>query len=466
MLLSLTLSRPDACDLGYLLGKNPARAQSFSLPFGSARIFYPERTFERCTAVLALEIDPIALVRGRHGDAGLLSQYVNDRPFVASSFLSVAISRVYGSALAGRSPQRQDLADQALELEAKIAVVACRGGGRLLQGLFEPLGYQVQAIRHPLDPQFPQWGQSPYFTLTLKANCRLGELLSHLYVLLPVMDNEKHYFVGDDEVNKLLNHGEGWLSNHPLRDEITRRYLKYQSGLAREALARLDAGAADGNSGEETEGLTDSDDAPQRQERVRLHEIRLERVVEVLTQSGAKSVLDLGCGEGKLLRLLARKRTFEKIVGMDVSSRAVEIAQQRLERAGVDFDRIQLLHGSLLYRDARLAGFDAAAVVEVVEHLDPPRLAAFERALFEFAQPNLVVLTTPNREFNVRFESLSAGAFRHADHRFEWTRAEFRAWAEKIAERFGYRFALSPLGPEEPELGAASQMAVFQRGRA
>jgi 3' terminal RNA ribose 2'-O-methyltransferase Hen1 len=151
---------------------------------------------------------------------------------------------------------------------------------------------------------------------------------------------------------------------------------------------------------------------------------------------------------------------------MDVDSRSLAIAKERLSLDRMpprQRERIQLLHGSLLYRDRRLAGYDAAAVVEVVEHLDPPRLAAFERAVFEFAAPGLAVVTTPNREYNVRWPSLPAGRFRHRDHRFEWTREEFQRWAEGIAGRFGYAVRFLPVGEEDPEVGAPSQMGIFSR---
>jgi 3' terminal RNA ribose 2'-O-methyltransferase Hen1 len=177
-------------------------------------------------------------------------------------------------------------------------------------------------------------------------------------------------------------------------------------------------------------------------------------------------VVDLGCGEGRLLERLLDDRQFTRIVGMDVSHRALEIAAQRLRLDRLppkQRERIELLHGSLVYRDRRLTGFDAAAVVEVVEHLDPPRLAAFERAAFELARPRTVVLTTPNAEYNVRWESLPAGRFRHKDHRFEWTREQFQGWATRIAERFGYAARFAPVGPVDPVVGSPTQMGVFTR---
>jgi 3' terminal RNA ribose 2'-O-methyltransferase Hen1 len=467
MLLTITLTREPATDLGYLLHKNPAGCQQFSLTFGRAHVFYPEASSERCTAALLLDVDPVALVRGRRGPAGegrALQQYVNDRPYAASSFLSVAISEVYGSALAGRSRERQAVADTELPLEAKLAVLPCRGGEEFLRRLFEPLGYAVSAHGHSLDQRFPDWGSSPYFTVGLQADCRLRDLLTHLYVLVPVLDNDKHYWVGDDEVDKLLRHGSGWLNSHPEKELIASRYLKHRKSLAREALARLEAEEGpDPDTEEETHAI--EEEAVERP--IRLNDQRMGTVMAVVKQSGAKRVLDLGCGEGRLLRSLLEDRSFDEIVGMDVSYRSLEIAQERLHLdrlAPRQRARIRLIHGSLTYRDARLAGFDAATVVEVIEHLDPPRLAAFERVLFEAARPRTVVLTTPNVEYNPQFLTLPAGRYRHKDHRFEWTRAEFQTWAQRVGERFGYAVRFLPVGPEDPAVGSPTQMAVFNRG--
>lgn len=455
-----------ATDLGFLLHKNPAKLHSFELSFGRAHVFYPEATVDRCSASLLLEVDPVGLVRGHHGPRGegdQLAQYVNDRPYVASSFVSVAIAQLFGTALGGRSKERPELAETAIPLSVRISVVPCRGGEPFLRRLFEPLGYGVAAVQHALDERFPEWGTSRYFTVELEVVRRLSEVLSHLYVLLPVLDEEKHYWVGEEEVEKLLLRGAGWLAAHPEREAIARRYLKHQKSLARAALQRL---AEEDDVDPDQTAETSSAEEKIVEERVGLNSQRLGSVLAALRSGEAKRVLDVGCGEGQLLGTLVEDRGFTEIVGMDVSYRALERAAARLRLDRIperQRHRIRLIQGSLVYRDDRLAGFDAAAAVEVIEHLDRHRLAAFERALFEFARPGLVVITTPNVEYNVLFPTLPAGKFRHRDHRFEWSRSEFREWAERVGGRFRYSVRFVPVGPEDAVHGAPTQMAVFER---
>lgn len=465
MLLTLTTTYRPATDLGYLLHKNPARVQTEELSFGQAHVFYPEADEARCSAVLLIEVDPIGLVRGRKGpsgEGGQLQQYANDRPYAANSFLSVAIGRLFSTALSGKSKERQELAETAIPLVARIPVIAARGGGELVRRLFEPLGYAVEVEELPLDEKFPEWGGSAYVSLELSATVTLQTLLTHLYVLIPVLDNEKHYWVGDDEVEKLLKRGEGWLGQHQEKDLIVSRYLKRQRGLTRDALARLVEEEAQPEDPQQAQA---GDEAEQKVERpLGLHEQRIGTVLSVLRGVGAKRVLDLGCGEGKLLRPLLADAQFERILGMDVSWKSVEIAKEKLKLNQLPEKqraRIELMQGSLMYRDRRFEGFDAAAVIEVIEHLDAARLKAFERVLFECAKPKTVVVTTPNAEYNVLFPTLPAGQMRHRDHRFEWSRAEFAQWAEGIAARFGYTVQMQPIGPEDAALGAPTQMGIF-----
>ena len=463
MLLTLRTTHRPATDLGFLLHKHPEHVHTREFPFGTATVFYPEAADEACTAALLLDVDPVGIVRGRQGKAGVEDQYINDRPYVASSHLSVVLARWFNAALAGRCERKPELADVQLPLEAQLAAIPCRGGEEFLRRLFEPLGYDVDAVRHALDERMPMLGASRVFTVTLRAARRLSELLTHLYVLVPVLDDRKHYWVGDDEVEKLLKRGEGWLEQHPARDVIVSRYLAHQRGLVRDAIARL---TAEDQPDEEAVSARKDEQEAAIERPISLNERRLEAVFEALKASGAARVIDLGCGEGRLLRRLLSDRQFTEIVGMDVASRSLDLAESRLKLDRLPSkqrERIRLLHGSLMYRDARLAGYDAAAVVEVIEHLDRPRLRAFERVLFEAARPATIVVTTPNAEYNVKWPSLPAGEFRHQDHRFEWARQEFVDWADAISSQFGYQARFLPVGDEDPQVGPPTQMAVFTR---
>jgi 2-polyprenyl-3-methyl-5-hydroxy-6-metoxy-1,4-benzoquinol methylase len=502
MLLTITTTHQPATDLGYLLHKNPARLQSVEITGGQAHVFYPEATAERCTAALLLDLDPIGLVRGRGGAPGegfSLEQYVNDRPYVASSFLSVALSKAFGTAMNGTCKDRPALPAEALPLAITVAVVAAPGPD-WPRRLFEPLGYGVEIEAYPLDPTQPAWGDSAYYTLHLRHDgLRLQDVLTHLYVLLPVLDNDKHYYVDQNEAEKLLHRGGDWLPRHPERGFITRRYLRYRALYVNPALARLldsdeltdDADTLRTASGSADEAAGLAIDLPagvaagpeslpaaaspaeaspavavvsEPAEKISLHDQRLQQVAQEIYQLAPKRVLDLGCGEGKLLRLLLRQPKIEYILGMDVSHHALARAAQRLHLAEMpprQRARLDLIQGSLLYKDERLAGFDAAALVEVIEHLDASRLATLEAVVFGHARPAHVFVTTPNADYNQLYDSLSAGTFRHADHRFEWTRAEFAAWAAGVAERHGYQVRLEAMGEEAEGVGAPSQLAVF-----
>ena len=460
MLLEITTTHRPATELGYLLHKHPDRVQTFNVPFGAAHVFYPEASEARCTAALLLDIDPVGLVRrGRGPGSFALAEYVNDRPYVASSFLSVALVNVFKSAMAGTCKGFEELAATPIALEAALPVVPARGGEDLVRKLFEPLGYAVDVTPIVLNAQHPEWGDGRHVALRLEATIRLADLLTHLYVLLPVLDADKHYWVDKDEIDKLMRRGEGWLAAHPERDLIVRRYLKGQARLVHPALARLD----------ESLPAAEDPDAPGREaqleERVSLRDQRLGAVQAALSASGARRVLDLGCGAGALLQRLIRE-DYELVVGVDVSVRALEAADRRLKLNAMhdaQRARIELLHSPLTYRDRRLTGFDAAALVEVVEHFDAPRLAACEQNVFGSARPATVVVTTPNAEYNVRWDTLPAGELRHPDHRFEWTRGEFAAWGAGVAQRHGYGVRYQPIGPEDPEVGSPTQMAVFHR---
>ena len=479
MYLTITSTADCATDLGFLLHKHPGRAQSFEVAAGTAHVFYPEATEQRCTAALLLEVDPIALVRGRRfgGDTFSLGQYVNDRPYAASSMLAVALGKVFRTAMTGRCEARPDLPGLALPLEIHVPALPSVGGHELVRRFFEPLGWAVEVTSVPLDLSIPAWGDSQYVDLRLRGTMPLSQALAHLYVLLPVLDNAKHYWVSDDEVDKLVRAGTGWLEEHPERDLIVRRYLKHQKDLVLSAVGRLAeiddalpesldnavADSASPGSDADAEGGKHTQSKPRP---TPLVEHRRMAVTEELKREGASRVVDLGCGEGTLLRALLKDSSFKEILGVDVSHKALELADRRLQLdhlPDTQRSRLKLLQSSLTYRDDRFAGFDAVVLMEVIEHLDLPRLPSLERTVFAQARPKTVIVTTPNAEHNVRYEFLAAGTMRHRDHRFEWTRVEFAGWANRIADHHGYTVRFRSIGEDDPEVGPPTQMAVFTR---
>ena len=462
MLVSLTSTTPVATDLGYLLHKHPDRVRSVDVGFGRAHVFYPEAAASRCTATLHVEVDPLGRTPGRRpGQAQGLEPYVNDRPYAASSMLSVALGRLFRTALKGRCDDRPELVAQPLDLEIDLPVVPVRGGLEILRRLFEPLGYEVEGAPIVLDPQFPAWGPSRYMAARLAGRHTVRSALEHLFVLLPVLDDAKHYWIGPDEVDKLLARGGDWLRSHPESELIARRYLRLP-GYTREALARL------ADAGEDADLLDAQHDAAERaaERPIRLGEQRLEAVLDAVRRAGAGRVVDLGCGEGRLLERLLAEPAVSHAVGVDASVGALARAERRLridQMSERRRERIGLLQGALTYTDSRLRGFDVATVVEVVEHLDPERLDVFAEVVFGHIGAASVVLTTPNREYNVNFERLEAGGLRHTDHRFEWSRPEFEAWTRDVGARFGYGVDIGAVGPVDPVCGPPTQMAVFRR---
>ncbi len=454
MLLTITTTYQPATDLGYLLHKHPARVQRFGLNWGEAVVFYPEATETRCTAALLLELNPVALARGREN---LLSAYVSPQAYTVNSLMSTAIAEVFRTAMAGRCDKRPELVNTPLPLEASLPTLPCKGGESLLRELFEPLGYAVEATPIPLDEQFPDWGESRVYSVRLRHAIRLYELLRHLYILIPVLDGEKHYYISEAEVEKLLRQGQEWLPDHPARERIIARYLKYRPALIEQALASILR--------EEVTPETIALEAPvwleiALEKPMSLQDQRVGAVIATLKSLGARRVLDLGCGEGALLTQLVKERGFEQITGLDVSLTRLRITERKLKRE-IETGHVRLLHGSLVYLDDRLQGYDAAVLMEVMEHIEPTRLDMVERVVFEHAQPRAVIITTPNRDYNPLF-GLETGKLRHPDHQFEWSRAEFRAWAERVAQQYGYTVRFSGVGAEHPDYGCPTQMAVFE----
>lgn len=455
MLLEINTTHKPATDLGYLLHKHPDRLQTVELSVGNAHVFYPEANEDSCTACLMLDINPVDLVRGDRGRNSYLQQdYVNDRPYTSNSFFSTALVKAFGSAVNGTCHTKPELAQTAIPLKVKIHCLKVDCDKSYINKLFEPLGYKVSYETIQLDTKFPSWGESKVVNLTIEKTTTLKELLSQLYVFMLVFDNDRHYWISKNDIDVLIRRGENWLENHPEKDWITKRYLKNLRTLTNEALLRLAS----------VDELVEEE--PIQERKINLHQQRLNKAFELLKASGAESILDIGCGEGKLLKLLLKEGQFKTIAGMDVSFGELQKAKENLyldQASPAMRHRIKIFQGSVTYKDERLKNYDAVVMVEVIEHLDEERLPAMEKVVFGFSKPSTVILSTPNSEYNVVFEKLKAETFRHDDHRFEWTRKEFSDWCNKICKEFKYEVEIHPVGQEEENIGAPSQLAVFER---
>lgn len=454
MYISLTVTGPHAADLNHLVHKHPDRVHERELAVGRATVFTSELSAERATVVLLLEIDPIGLVRGTHAvkESFTLGQYVNDRPYAASSLLASALRKSFSSAIAGTSLARPEAAIADLPIIVHLPALPSTGGVALLRDLFEPLGWTVAATELPLDPEIPEWGPSRLLDATLTVRAPLSRALRQIFLLLPVLDDAKHYWVDHTEGDTLIRLGDGWLAEHPLSELIMRRSLAHQAGFVDATRALLGTG---------------TDTAAPPRPAGALARVRRDGMLEALRGLGVTSIIDMGCGQGALLRVLLNDPRFARVLGADVSATALAQAERALDlehMPDAKRARLQLVQSSVTYRDDRLTGFDACVLMEVIEHLDPDRLPSLERSVFVHARPRHVLISTPNAEFNALYPSLAAGAFRHTDHRFEWTRAEFAAWADAVAARRGYTVRYAALGEVDATLGAPTQLAIFTEG--
>ncbi|WP_285760833.1 3' terminal RNA ribose 2'-O-methyltransferase Hen1 [Nocardiopsis ansamitocini] len=454
MLLTISATRCPVTEFGLLLHSDPDTVQTVEQAHGAAHVFYPEANEQRCTAALLLEVDPLRLRRTRGGRTPDFAsvQYVNDQPYAASSLFAATIAAVFHRALNGECPERPERVRTVLDLTLHLPAVPCDGGPGQARQLFEPLGWTVTAEPVPLDPGLPGWGDSRYLALTLTGEQRVADALSHLCVLLPALAGAPR-LLGDGREADPLRHAAGWLPGHPHRAQIADPPPEGhdEDGIAVRRLV-------------EVEGRSTGTGSPPAHETPADGGRHADAVLAVLLEENARSVVDLGCGSGRLLALLCAEPTLERITGVDVAGAALRRAERLLGQDRIDEPaRLALLTGSVLYRDDRFASHDAAVLMNVVEHIEPGRLPAMEQVVFGHAAPRTVVVTTPEADSAPRDVAEGAGAYRHPDQRFAWTRDRFRAWAQRVARVHGYRVRYVPVGPDDPGPGPATQMGVFTR---
>lgn len=453
MILTITYEKQNASDLGYLLHKNPYRPQSVDISKGKAYIFYPEISDTSCTVSMVLDINSVNLVRKSKNS---IFDYVNDRPYTSSSFLSVAIAKVFSTALSGICQKRPELVDEEVPIQASLTMVPCKGGKKIIYDFFasEPLKYQVEVVEFLLDENHPHWGKGNYYNITIKKKTTIKEVLRHIYILVPSLDIDKHYFVSENEIDKLERYGEPWIQSHPFKEEIISRYMIKMKSLYNQAVKRL---------------LEDSDEKEEEKDieklntKLKLNKLRMNAVVEAILNTNTSKIIDLGCGEGKLIGKIINNNHINKITGVDISYSQLERAKKRLrldELAPNRRDKVKLIQGSLTYIDERFQGYDLATLIEVIEHIDYDRLWMLEKNIFENARPKFVIVTTPNKEYN-EYYGMKESNLRHPDHRFEWSRNEFESWCLRITKEYRYDVTFKEIGETIDQIGAPTQMGVF-----
>lgn len=451
MLLTLRVTGPHAADLQVLLDKSPDKLHSTSLPLGVVHVFFPEASPDAATVALLVNVDAVAW-SSNESPAGFA--------LANAATLSAAIAHVFSMALAARSPARPDLVTAMLPIEVRLSSFAVSRGTDDARALFAPLGYDVEVTEDALVESSTTQEHLVRHSVRLTKLAPLYEVLSHMYVLGPIVDDHAADPVLTAEREALLLHAEGAARGHPLAERITQAYAMRRTSETSAAVERL--------------LVADSLGAPTNADATNvptlLDDARIDAIVYELREVAAQSVVDLGCGDGKLLARLVREKALTRIVGLDVSYRLLDAASARmkLDRRGTKkSERLELLHGSLFYADSRLRGFDAAVLADVLQHVAADRLGDIEHVVFHDAQPKTIIVMmngsgvwgagsrrlpeAPNAQ---PAREQSAPTDPHA-----WSTNQFDAWASGVSERCGYRVRLLSIGSSH----LPTRMAVFSR---
>lgn len=441
MLMTITCKGSDAQDLSWLLHKRPDRFQAFNLPYGTAYVFFPEYSDNKCIVTLLLDVESSGLndiCKAKDGEF----QYVNPRQYLSGSLLSGAITKVFASAIKGVCEEKPELVDKVFNYEMEITSFSCRLNPDYIEKLFLPLGYEIDFTKP--SGQYSEIAQQ-FGNLKLIARTTLQKLLSQLFILLPVFDRQLHFWIGESQLEKFIRHSTGWLENHPEKSFIINEYFWPASELKYRVLEYFNAiPSAD----EKAPGL---------------NALRQEEIINSLIRHDATSILDLGCGNGSLLELLAQEKRFSKIAGMDIAARNIDEARKKLCSPGRRLCEAEYVFvGSLTYKDKRISNYDALVLSEVIEHFELERMVLVMKNIFEHAKPRLFIMTTPNKAYNIEY-LLKYDEIRHPDHRHEFNEEEFTSFCQKFASQYNYELEMSSIGEKLPELGAPTLMGIFKK---
>jgi 3' terminal RNA ribose 2'-O-methyltransferase Hen1 len=445
MQLTIQASGDNVQAISYLLAKNPNNLYERNHKGHLVRLFYSKFTETELEVTIFVTPDPIEMVKNNSNSYDI-THYINDREFAVSSIFCSFIRSALGTALNGQ-PKEEHLkwVNHPFSFNFEFGPVVSSLSDEKLMNLFEPIGYEVTINRPEIEYSFPIKTKSSARYLSIKGMKTLQEGLRHLFVLIPVIDNYKHYFIDEKEIEKLERYGEGWLEQHPLRDLIYRQALRFK-----EIYSLVENSSKDEKKVEPVK-------------KVRLNELRYEKIVNAVSQMKPRSVVDFGSGEGKLSVQLGFVEGITEILAVEPSESASLKALERFNKVKnkEKFVIPELLWGSLFYYDERLKDKDVIILCEVIEHIDETRLPKAMDTLLHDYQPGALIITTPNREYNELYDMEEH--LRHNDHRFEWTRAEFRQWCTERNYSNDYELLFDGIGEEHPSHGFPTQMCIFKR---
>ena len=496
MYLTVKAAGPHAGMISHLLAKNPHNRYERNEKGARVRLIYSAFAEEKIEFTIFATPDPIDLVKGSPHSYDI-TQYINDREFVVSSLFCSYIRPALGTALNGKpKADYADWVEHVFPLEVTFGPVASNLPDAVIESLFTALGYEADIERGAAEYTFDLKSRSSVRNIRVSGQATLQQMLRQLFILMPVLDDYKHYYIGTEEIDKLQRYGEGWLQDHPQQELIIKRALRFAPLIAdyrklagdnvqKAAVNLLDTNTTDTDAntlqqpGNEqiTTGITASQQgeadtlssSADVQETavppIRLNELRYQAIVDqVSSLPRRRSVVDFGAGEGKLSVRLAGIEGVEQVYAVEPSAYAGLRALERfgkLEREGQQIVP-RLVTGSLFYRDDQWAGQDVIILCEVIEHINEHRLPQVMATLLDEYHPETLIMTTPNREYNAVYE-MEEQEIRHTDHRFEWTRAEWADHCQDWVSGRPYEVSLHGIGDISEIHGQPTQMAVFRR---
>ncbi|TDL78499.1 3' terminal RNA ribose 2'-O-methyltransferase Hen1 [Peribacillus frigoritolerans] len=445
MQLTIKATGDNVKAISYLLSKNPNNLYERNHKGHLVRLFYSKFEETELEVTIFVTPDPIDLVKNNSNSYDI-THYINDREFAVSSLFCSFIRSALGTALNGQPKEEySEWVNYRFSFQFEFGPVVSSLSDKQLKDLFEPIGYEVAISRPDIEYSFEMKDKSSARSICLKGMKTLQNGLRQLFVLIPVIDNYKHYYIDDKEIEKLERYGEGWLEDHPKRDYIYRQSLRFKEIFSI------------------VENKKTEEKKEEKIEKVRLNDLRYEKIIDFVNQMKPRSIVDFGSGEGKLSVRLGFADGVKEIMAVEPSQSATLKAIERFDKVKnkEKFVVPETIWGSLFYYDERLKGKDVMILCEVIEHIDEFRLPKVLDTILHDYQPNALIITTPNREYNEIYDM--EDHFRHNDHRFEWTRAEFRHWCEERNHRKIYDLQFEGIGEEHDRHGFPTQMCVFVR---